>query len=82
MVKCPRCRGTNISFQIAEERSKTKKRGNGLFGHAYNAARGVAGIATLGLSNIVLPKAGGHEKTKIKNGTFAVCQDCGHTWRP
>lgn len=80
-VKCPMCKGTNISFQIVAEGAKTSKRGNGLLGHTYNAARGVAGIATLGLSNIVLPKAKGHEKTRIKNETYAICQNCVHAWR-
>lgn len=81
-IKCPKCKGTEITFQIVEEGSKTSKRGNGLLGNTYNAARGVAGLATLGLSNIVLPKAKGHEKTKNQNETYAVCQSCGHTWKP
>lgn len=80
-MKCPKCRSTNVNVQIVEEGSRTSKRGNGLLGHTYNAARGVAGIATLGLSNIILPKAKGHEKTKNKNETYAVCQNCGNTWK-
>lgn len=82
VVKCPKCRGTNILFQMAQEGSKTKKSGNGLIGNTYNAARGVAGFATLGLSNILLPKAKGKEKTKNSLETYAICQSCGHTWKP
>lgn len=81
-VKCPKCRGTDITFQMVEEGSKTKKSGNGLLGNTYNAARGIAGIATFGISNIVLPKAKGKEKTKNNLETYAVCQSCGHTWKP
>lgn len=79
-MKCPKCKGTNISIQMTETGSKTKKSGNGLIGNTYNAARGIAGIATLGLSNIVLPKAKGHEKTKNKLVKMAICQECGHSW--
>ena len=79
--KCPKCRGVLITYQLIEEGSKTRKSGNGLVGNTYNAARGIAGFATLGLSNIVLPKAKGKEKTKNKLATYAVCQSCGHTWK-
>ena len=79
-LKCPKCKGHNISVQMVEIGSKTKKSGNGLVGNTYNAARGLAGIATLGLSNIVLPKAHGKEKTKNKLEKMAICQDCGHSW--
>jgi len=79
-LKCPKCKGTEISVQMVEMGSKTKKSGNGLIGNTYNAARGIAGIATLGLSNIVLPKAKGKEKTKNKLVKMALCQSCGHSW--
>jgi len=79
-LKCPKCKGTEISVQMVEMGSKTKKSGNGLIGNTYNAARGIAGIATLGLSNIVLPKAKGKEKTKNALVKMALCQSCGHSW--
>jgi len=82
VIKCPKCRGTNIMFQVIEEGSKTKKSGVGLFGNTYNAARGLASAATLGIAGKILPKAEGKEKTKNKNNTYAVCQNCGHTWKP
>ena len=81
-LKCPKCKGTNISFQIVEEGSKTKKSGNGLIGSTYNAARGIATVATLGIAGAILPKAKGKEKTKNQNETYAICQNCGHTWKP
>lgn len=79
-LKCPRCKSTNINVQFVEVGSKTKKSGNGLLGNTYNAARGLAGIATLGISNHILPKAKGHEKTKNKLEKMAICQNCGHSW--
>ena len=79
-MKCPKCKGTDVTIQMMEKGSKTKKSGNGLVGNTYNAARGLAGIATLGLSNVILPKAKGHEKTKNKLVKMAICQDCGHSW--
>ena len=79
-LKCPKCKGTDISVQMVDVGSKTSKRGPGLVGNTYNAARGMAGLATLGLSNIVLPKAKGSEKTKNKLVKMAICQSCGHSW--
>jgi predicted nucleic-acid-binding Zn-ribbon protein len=81
-IKCPKCKSTNISFQIVEEGSKTKKRSPGLLGNTYNAARCVASIATLGIAGKILPKAEGTEKSKFQNDTYAVCQSCGNTWKP
>lgn len=79
-MKCPKCASENVSVQFMEAGAKTKKSTVGLGGHAYNAARGVAAISTLGLSNIFLPKATGKSKTKIQNDKVAICQDCGNSW--
>lgn len=79
-LKCPKCKGTTIQIQMVEVGSKTKKSGNGLVGNTYNAARGIAGIATLGVSNVILPKAKGKEKTVNKLVKMGICQTCGHSW--
>ena len=79
-LKCPKCKGKSVSVQMVEVGSKTKKTGNGLFGNVHNAARGVAAIATLGVSNILIPKAKGKEKSKNKLTKYAICQDCGYSW--
>ena len=81
-IKCPKCKSTDISFQIVEEGSKTKKRSPGLIGNTYTAARGVASAFSFGIAGKILPKAEGTEKSKIQNDTYAVCQSCGHTWKP
>ena len=44
-------------------------------------ARASAAVATLGASNLIWKKAKGEEKTKFKNQTMCICQDCGHTWK-
>lgn len=81
---CPKCKSNNVSVQLIEvgSSSKTKKSGVGLGGHAHNAMRGVAAISTLGMSNLVIKKATGTEKSKgkTKNKPFGVCQNCGNTW--
>ena len=80
-MKCPKCKGTNVSVQIVTVGSSTKKSGNGLVGNTYNAARGIANIATLGIDGKIMPKAQGKEKSKIKNEKMAICQDCGNSWK-
>ena len=80
-MKCPKCKGENVTISFMEESSKTKKTGIGLGGHLHNTVRGVAAIGTLGMSNLVIKKATGEEKTKTKNVKMAVCQDCGHSWK-
>ena len=78
---CPQCRSQNIAIQFVETGSSTKKKGNGLGGNAYNMTRGIMAISTLGLSNLVMPKAKGKNKTKTKNEKMAICQSCGYSWR-
>lgn len=84
-MQCPKCKGYNVNVQIVEvgSKSKTKKSGVGLGGHAHNAVRGVMAIGTLGASNLVVKKATGEAKTntKTKNKTMCICQNCGHTWK-
>ena len=79
-MNCPKCKSENVSIQFMETGAKTKKSSVGLGGHTYNAARGIAALTTFGMSNLVLPKAKGQSKTKIKNQKVALCQDCGNSW--
>lgn len=79
-LRCPACRGTTIMVQMVDAGSKTKASGVGLGGNAYNATRGLMGIATLGMSNLVMPKAKGKMKTKNKLVKMGICQSCGHSW--
>ena len=79
-MKCPKCKSENVTINMVETGSKTKKSGIGLGGHAHNAVRGVVGLTTLGLSNLVIKKATGEEKTKANIQKIALCQNCGHSW--
>lgn len=79
-MRCPKCKGENVTIQMVEAGSKTKKSSVGLGGHAYNTVRGVASIATLGIAGKIIPKATGKEKSKTKLSKMALCQDCGNSW--
>lgn len=91
-LRCPACKSENVTVQIMATDSvttgkeKTKKSGNGLAGNAWNAGRGIMAISTLGLSNLVIPKAKGKAKTTVNTKTKTImrkvclCQDCGHDW--
>lgn len=79
-LRCPACGGENISVQMVEVGSKTKRHGNGLGGNLNNAARDVAGLMTLGASNLVWKKSKGSNKTTNVMKKVAICQDCGHSW--
>ena len=79
-LRCPKCKSEDVSVQMMEAGSETKKSGNGLGGNAWNAARGIAAISTLGMSNLVVPKAKGKSKTKVVLQKVCLCQHCGHDW--
>ena len=79
-LKCPKCKGRDISVQFVEVGSKTKRSGVGLFGSVHNAVRGVASVATLGVAGKIIPKAEGKNKTRNNNQKTAVCQSCGYSW--
>ena len=79
-MTCPKCKSENVSIQMQQVSSKTKKHGNGLGGIVNNTARGAAAVCTLGMSNLVWKKSKGNEKTTIKNEKVCLCQNCGHSW--
>lgn len=79
-MKCPKCKSESVKVDLVQVEGKTKKHGNGLGGHINNTARGLTAICTLGMSNLVWKKSKGNEKTKYKNQTVCICQNCGHTW--
>ena len=92
-LKCPNCGGERITVQLmkvgtARTEKKIRRSGNSAAGTAYNATRGLMAISTLGLSNLVMPKAKGSKraKTTTKVETKAImqkvclCQECGHDW--
>lgn len=79
-LRCPHCKGDDVSVQFVEMGSTTRKSGNGLGGIVHNTARAGAAVATLGLSNLLIPKAKGKEKTKNQMQKMCLCQSCGYSW--
>ena len=79
-LKCPRCKGKFVTVQFVEVGSTTKRSGVGLLGHAHNAVRGAASIATLGIAGKIIPKAEGKNKTRNNTKKMAICQSCGCSW--
>lgn len=77
---CPKCGSENVTIEIEQVGSKTKKHGNGLGGIANNTARGITAVATLGVSNLVWKKSKGNEKTTVQNQKVCLCQNCGNSW--
>lgn len=76
-ITCPKCGSDNISIQFEETGSKTTKKKNSI---VRSAARGGAIMATGGLWALT-PKHDGKEKTKNKLKKFAICQNCGKSWK-
>ena len=79
-LKCKKCGSSKVSIQIMQRGETTKRKGVGLGGNVNNFARGLVGIGTLGISNLVWKKSEGINKTQIKNVRIAICQNCGKSW--
>ena len=79
-MKCPKCGSEDVTIQMMEVGSKTKKTGIGLGGHINNTARGLTAVATLGMSNIIWKKSKAEAKTKTKLEKVCLCQNCGFSW--
>lgn len=81
-VVCPKCKHKGAYIDNVETKCSVKAKVPGIVGSTYNAARGVASIATLGLAGKVLPKASGKvvSTTKVKRQEY-VCHNCGHRWK-
>lgn len=82
-MNCPKCGSSNVTINMQEIGSKTQKKSNSL-GHkmAHGAMRKTAGLFTMGMSNLFIPKKlEGKEKTKNKLQKVCLCQNCGHDWR-
>ena len=54
---CPNCGSENVTIEIQQVSTSTKKHGNGIGGHLNNAARGVTAFCTLGISYLVWKKS-------------------------
>lgn len=81
-MRCPRCRSENVNVQIVQTDSKTTHRKRGCL---WGMFRIFLIICTCGLwlvGEMMVGKFLFKSKTKFKNKTRAVCQKCGHMWKP
>ena len=72
-MKCPKCGSENVNVQVASTQATTATRGC-----LWSAGRVMLIIFTCGLWLLVGKSKG---KTKIKNTSLAVCQNCGNKWK-
>ena len=69
MLKCPRCRSTNITFAPVPGRTKG-------YGLLHRLGRGTLMAGTFGLWALF-----GARQSNIKTKTMATCQNCGKGWK-
>lgn len=79
-MTCPNCGSENVTIEMVQTQGKSKHKGVGLGGHLNNAARGLAAVGTLGMSNLVWKKSKGGTKTEFKSAKVCLCQNCGNSW--
>ncbi len=75
---CPKCGSQNVQVTIAQVSARTKNRGTGCL---WTIGRLTLIICTCGLW-LLVGKRQGTSKTKFKNETVALCQNCAHKWNP
>ena len=73
---CPRCSSENVNVTIEQVSAKTKKKGMGCL---WWICRSMLILCTCGLW-LLVGRRKGTDKTKFKNKTVAICQNCGHKW--
>lgn len=72
-MKCPKCGSENVNVQVVNTKIKTNHTG---ILHAI--ARGMLILCTCGLWLLVPSRK---ENSKVKNGSMAVCKNCGKSWK-
>ena len=75
-MNCPKCNSTHIQVTIEQTSSEIKNNNTGCL---WSIGRWVLIICTGGLWLLV----GKHQakvRTKFKNKTVAICQDCAYKW--
>lgn len=73
-MMCPNCGSENVTIEIQQATTYTKKHGNGIGGHLNNAARGLTAFCTLGLSACLIlfgKRARGTKRLSLKTKRFA-----------
>ena len=73
---CPKCNSENVSVTLEQCSAKTKTNHTGII---RRFIRLCLIVCTLGLW-LLVPKRKDNSKTKFKNKTICLCQNCGHKW--
>lgn len=73
-MQCPKCGSDNVMVTVEQKSAKTSNKGNGCL---WRLGRITLIICTCGLW-LLVGKHKGTGKTKIKNQTVGICQNCGH----
>lgn len=75
-MNCPKCGSSNVNVMVEQVSAKTKGRNMGCL---WTLARWSLILCTCGLW-LLVGKRKSTGKTKFKNNTVAVCQNCGNKW--
>lgn len=75
-MKCKKCGSENVTVTIEQVSGKTKTNNTSI---ARKFARMCLIVGTGGLW-LLVPKRKENGKTKFKNKTVCICQDCGNKW--
>ena len=73
---CPKCGSENVTVTIEQISAKTRNRGTGCL---WGIVRAFLILCTCGLW-LLVGKRKGTSKTKFKNETVCLCQNCAHKW--
>lgn len=76
-MMCPKCKSENVNVTSEQVSGKTSIKGNGCL---WTLGRWFLILITFGLW-LLIGKHKGTGKTKFKNQTVAICQNCGHRWK-
>lgn len=71
---CEKCGSNNMMVTTEQKSAKTRQRKTGIL---WGLARMFMILCTCGLW-LIIGKRSGTSKTKFKNQTVALCQNCGH----
>lgn len=77
IMKCPKCGCENVIVTSEQVSSKTSGKGSGCL---WKVGRACMIVCTCGLW-LLVGKHKKTDKTKIKNQTVAICQNCGNKWK-
>lgn len=73
-MTCPKCGSENVTVTLEQTGAKTSAKGNG---YLWKFGRIMLICCTCGLW-LLVGKHKGSGKTKFKNKTAAICQNCGN----